>query len=137
MSFRKQQVESVLKRTISQLLSRKISDPRITGMVSITRIELSPDFAHATVYVTVLPSDRQKMTLAGLNHASPYIHGLVCKQVVGRAVPHLAFRLDQQVKKEMATLDAIRRAVEGTGHPAGSPQEAPVDPDAPADDQPA
>lgn len=111
MSFRKQQVESLLKRTISELLIRKISDPRIEGMVSVTAVDVSPDLSQATVHVSVIPQKHEKTTLAGLNHAAPYIHGLARKAVSLRTVPHLIFRLDHDLKKQSAVMDAINRGV--------------------------
>lgn len=111
MSFRKQQVESVLKRAISETLIRKISDPRIVGMVSITQVDVSPDLAQATVHVSVLPQQHEKTTAAGLNHAAPYIHSLVKKAVSLRSVPHLYFKLDHELKKQSAVMAAISRGV--------------------------
>ena len=111
MSFRKQQIESVLKRTISELLARKISDPRIVGMVSITSVDASPDLSQATVWISVLPQEHEKTTAAGLNHAAPYIHGLIRKAVTFRTVPHLDFRLDHDLKKQAAIMQAITKGV--------------------------
>lgn len=111
MTFRKQQIESVLKRTISELLIRKISDPRIVGLVSITAIDASPDLSRATVWVSVLPQEHEKTTTAGLNHAAPYIHGLLRKSVTFRTVPHLDFRLDHDLKKQSSVMAAISKGV--------------------------
>jgi len=111
MSFRKQQVESLLKRTISELLIRKVSDPRIEGMVSVTSVDVSPDLSQATVRVSVLPQKHEKTTVAGLNHAAAYIHGLVRKAVSLRTVPHLTFRLDSELKKQASVLQAIHDAM--------------------------
>jgi ribosome-binding factor A len=111
MTFRKQQIESTLKRAVSQVLSRGLSDPRIAGLVSVTRLEVSPDLHDAYVYVSVIPDKYQKRTLAGLRHASPFIHSLVFKAVDLKGVPRLDFRLDTQIKKEAAVLGAIRRAM--------------------------
>lgn len=111
MSFRKQQIESVLKRAISELLIRKISDPRIVGMVSITSVDVSPDMSQATVWISVIPQEHEKKTAAGLNHAAPYIHGLVRKLVTFRTVPHLDFRLDHDLKKQSTVLQAINKGV--------------------------
>ena len=115
MSFRKQQVESVLRRAISELLVRKISDPRIVGMVSITQVDVSPDLSQATVHVSVLPQKHEKTTAAGLNHASAYIHSLVKKAVSLRTVPHLYFKLDHEIKKQSAVMAAISRGVAREG----------------------
>jgi len=110
MAHRKEQVESTLRRMISQVLARKISDPRIAGMVSVTHVEVSADRRHATVYVSVLPQRYEKRTIQGLTHAAARIYTLVCKEVAMRTVPHLDFRLDRSLKKQAEVLEAIDRA---------------------------
>lgn len=115
MSFRKQQVESLLKRTVSQVLARQISDPRIVGMVSITHVDVSPDLHEALVYVSILPEKYQKRTIAGLRHATGHIYTLVRKAVALKTVPRLDFRLDESIKKEAAIFDAIQRGLAQEG----------------------
>lgn len=112
MSFRKQQVESTLKRAVSRVLTQKLSDPRVTGMISVTRVDVSPDFHNALVYISVLPESAQKNTLNGLKHAVGHIYKSVRALVALKTVPNLEFRLDAAFKKEVAVLGAIRRAVE-------------------------
>jgi len=112
MSFRKQQVESTLRRIISQVLARELSDPRIVGMVSVTRISLSPDLRDALVFVSVLPEKYEKRTLSGLRHAAGHIQGLVTKAMAMKVIPRLDFRLDESLKKESGVLNAIRKAME-------------------------
>lgn len=112
MSFRKQQVESTLRRTISTVLARELSDPRIVGLVSVTRVSVSPDLRDALVFVSVMPEKYQKRSLAGLRHAAGHIQSLVLKQMTLKAAPKLDFRLDEAIKKEAGVLDAIRRALE-------------------------
>jgi len=107
MSHRKSQIESTLKRAISELLISRLSDPRIVGMVSITRLKVSPDLHDAYVYVSVLPDHHQQKTLQGLRHAAGHIQSLLLKQVKMRTVPRLNFCMDQSLKKQTAILDAI------------------------------
>jgi ribosome-binding factor A len=127
MSFRKQQVESLLKRAISQVLARQISDPRIAGLVSITRVDISPDFHDAFIYISVIPEKYQKRTVAGLRNAKGHIFNLVRKAVALKTVPNLDFRLDVSLKKESEVLDAIRRGIE---------HEKPLEPAAEDEDGP-
>lgn len=115
MSHRIAQVESTLKRAISEVLQRRISDPRIEGLISITRIQISPDLHDAYVYVSILPQEKQKKVIAGLRHATRHIQSLVRKAVAMRTVPHLEFRLDETLKREADVLGAIHRAAERTG----------------------
>ncbi|MFA9477210.1 30S ribosome-binding factor RbfA [Phycisphaerales bacterium AB-hyl4] len=129
MSHRIAQIESTLKRVIADVLHRRISDPRIEGMISITRVKVSPDLHNAFVYVSVLPEAKQKTTLAGLRHASRHIHSFVKKGVALRAVPHLDFRLDESIKKQAGIYDAIRRAAERTGDIDDQPGESETETD--------
>ena len=109
MSHRKAQIESMLKRTISELLISRLSDPRVVGIVSITRLKVSPDLHEAYVHVSVLPDHHQKKTLHGLRHAAGHIRSLLRKQVKMRTVPRLNFCSDQSLKNQSAILDALDR----------------------------
>ena len=111
MSYRKQQVESTLKRAISQVLMRRLSDPRITGMVSITRVEISSDQHNANVFISVLPEKSQQRSLHGLRHAAGHIHILVRSIVAMRTVPRLHFQLDESLKKQAQIFEAIDRGI--------------------------
>ena len=111
MSHRKPQVESVLKRALSEVLTRRMSDPRIEGLVSITQVDVSPNLHEAQVFVSVLPEKYEKRTIAALSHGAGHIHTLLCKAVRMRAVPRLVFRLDGSIKKQNAVFDAITRAI--------------------------
>jgi ribosome-binding factor A len=115
MSHRKEQVESTLQRAVSEVLMRRISDPRIEGMVSVTRVRVSDDFKNADVYVSVLPDKYEKRTLAGLRAAAGHIYGHVMKAMAIRTVPRLDFQLDTELKKEEAIFDAIAKGLDREG----------------------
>ncbi len=106
-SHRKQQIESTLKRLVSRVLSRGLSDPRITGLVSVTQVDVAPDGHEATIYVSVLPEKDQSRTIHGLSHAAGYISSIVRKEVAMRTVPHLRFCLDESLKKQASVFEAI------------------------------
>lgn len=110
MSHRIAQVESTLKRAISQILASKIADPRIVGLISITKVTVSPDMHDAFVYVSVLPEKHQKRTLYGLQHATGHIFSLLKKAVALKTVPALEFRLDESLKRQAQVDRAIHRA---------------------------
>ena len=126
MSHKIAQVEATLSKAISQVLQRQISDPRIRGMVSITRIKVTSDLKQAFVHVSVLPEKYQRMTVDGLNHARVHIQHLTRKLVALRMVPHLEFRLDESLKKQAAVLKAIHEGVEKSG-PESEDAEASAD----------
>ncbi|MFP4145617.1 MAG: 30S ribosome-binding factor RbfA [Phycisphaeraceae bacterium] len=125
MSHRIEQVESVLQRAISQVLQRKLSDPRIRGMVSVTRVKVSPDLHEAQVFVSVLPEQYEKTTLSGLRSAASHIHSLLRKQVALRSVPRLDFRLDESLKRQAELHEAINRGIDRSGDEEGEAGEEP------------
>lgn len=89
------------------LLVKGLNDPRIRGLVSVTEVNLSPDFGHATVRVSVLPEQAGRLTVAGLQHAAPRLAGEVARVVRSRRLPVLDFQLDDRLKKQAAIDAAI------------------------------
>lgn len=127
MTHRIEQVESTLRKALAQVLQRKISDPRIRGLVSITGVDVSPDMKHATVSVSVLPEAYGKRTLAGLRAADRHIQSEVKKLVALRLVPHLRFELDSTLKKAEEVYEAIDDARQKEQDQAGDPATDQVD----------
>jgi len=114
MSHRKQQIESLLKRAVASVLQKGLADPRIKGLVSVTKVEVSVDLRHAAVYVSVTPVDYESRTLHGLRDATRHIQKKVNKAVALRIVPHLEFRIDQSLKREAEVLAAINEGMRRT-----------------------
>jgi ribosome-binding factor A len=107
------QSESVIRRAMQEILGRGLSDPRVRGLVSVTRVTLSPDGADVTVHVSVLPEEHATTTLHGLRHASRYLRSELGRRVKLRRVPRLSIRLDDALKVEARTLAAIDEATRG------------------------
>jgi ribosome-binding factor A len=110
MTHRIEQVESTLRKALAQVLQRSISDPRIRGMVSILDVDVSPDMKQAKVFVSVLPEEYEKRTVAGLKAATRHIQSEVKKLVALRIVPHLRFELDDSLKRAEEVYGAIDEA---------------------------
>ncbi len=123
-----------MRKALAQVLQRKISDPRIRGMVSITHIDVSPDMKTAKVFVSVLPDQYAKRTLAGLRAGNRHIHSELKKLVAFRIVPHLDFQLDSSLKKASDIMDAIEQGLSRTAasDPAGTDPQPTDDPAGPA-----
>ncbi len=110
---RKAQIESTLHRTIGRVLSRGLADPRVRGLISVTRVTIAPDLREAFVYISVLPDETSKRVLAGLQHATGHVHGVLCRELSMKTVPHLEFRIDDSLKKQAVVYQDIADAVEG------------------------
>jgi len=105
MTHRPDQVASLIQRAVQTVLSRGLSDPRIRGLVSVTRVRVDDALSQATVYVSVLPAEHADLSLRGLQHAASRIRTQVGKAVESRRMPRLSFHLDERIKKQ-AEFDA-------------------------------
>jgi ribosome-binding factor A len=128
MTRRLEQVESTLQRAIAQVLQREVSDPRIRGLVSITRVKVSPDLAEAQVFVSIMPERYESRTMAGLHRASGRIRRMTHDQVALKNMPQLRFELDHSLKTSARVYEAIEHARERTG---AEPQAEPADEERP------
>jgi len=110
LSQRKLQRESVLLRAIQEVISRGLADPRIRGLVTVTGIKLSDDGKNASVMISVLPDDRQELTMHGLRAASRRIRRDAMDKVRFRDMPQLEFITDASIKEQGDLLAAINKA---------------------------
>jgi ribosome-binding factor A len=110
MTQRTEQVASTLKRAIQEVLSRGLSDPRVQGLITITRVEVSGDLAKATVFCTVTPLEHEELSLHGLQSASNWIRRQVSDKVRFRRMPQFLFRIDEQLLKQREVLASIAEA---------------------------
>lgn len=118
MSRRQEQLASVLREAIQEVISRGIADPRISGLITVTSLEISPDLEYASIRVSVLPADRQMLTFHGIKAAGAYIRREVGNKVKNRKLPKFNFELDSSLKKQMGVIEALEHAKHGA-RPAG------------------
>ncbi len=101
------QIESVLLRAVQDVLVRGLNDPRVRGLVSVTRVEVTPDYSDATIWCSVLPEKHAELSIKGIEHAGAWIRREVSSKVNLRRMPRLRFKLDGTLKKQAEVLSAI------------------------------
>jgi len=107
---KKQRVDrlnSLLKEVISEVVTKEVRNPKVSPLVTVTRVEVSPDLQHAKVYISVIGTEEQKNdTIEALQTAAGFIAIHASKKVVLRYFPALNFKLDTTVDKHLR-IDAI------------------------------
>lgn len=133
MSRRQEQFSSVLRNAIQAVIDRGIQDPRISGMITVTEVRVSEDFADATILISVLPADRQELTLHGIRSATMHIRREAGKNVDSRKLPRFHFDLDSRTKKQAAVIDALLKVQDdrerggfGVQHQSGTTTPPPL-----------
>ena len=123
MTRRTDRINGLLRQEISQLLSRDLNDPRLSGIVSITRVETSNDLRHSEVYVSVLGNREVKNTvLRGINSAGGFMRRELGERLSLRYIPELKFTLDESMEEADHILRLMDRLLPD-GPPETSRQE--------------
>ncbi len=108
MSRRKDRLSHVIRDVVSDAIANRVSDPRISSLTSVTRVEMSPDLKIADVHVSVMGEDADaRTTLRGLTSARGMIQTRLARKLNIRQCPMIRFRLDAAFKGELETLRQI------------------------------
>lgn len=102
---RMNRVEEELKREISNIINYELNNTNITGMISVTKVKVTPDFRYARVYVSMLNSSKKK-TLEALKKSSGFIRTQIAHKINLRTTPELVFEFDESIEYG-ARIDAI------------------------------
>ena len=124
MTRRTLRINELLRREISQLLSQQIKDPRLSGLVSITQADTSPDLRNATVSVSVMGNQEDKeAAIRGLTSASGFLRKELYLRLTLKHVPQLKFVLDDSIEHAQHMLQLMDRLVdEGSSLEPGQSQ---------------
>lgn len=95
-SGRARKIESQLKEIVGEEVDL-LSDPRISGLVTVTGVRVSPDLGHATVFYSVLAEQNEEDARQGLQSAAGRIQESVGRQTRMKRTPRLHFEPDPAV----------------------------------------
>lgn len=110
MTQRTEQVAATLQRAIQKVLSKGLSDPRVKGLVTITRLDVSPDLGQAIVYCSVTPHKHYEITMHGVSSAATWIRREASELVRFRKMPKFTFKIDNQLQRQQEVLASIAEA---------------------------
>lgn len=102
-------INEEIQRELSDLL-RDIKDPRVhKTMLSITRVETTPDLRYAKVYVSLLDKQFTKETMAGLKSSSGYLRRELGQSLRLRYTPELQWQADDSITQGAHILDILSK----------------------------
>ena len=106
MFSRGERIRKTLMKEISDIIQRHVKDPRISGIVSVTDVDLSNEYGHAKIYVSVYGTEEQKEnTIEALQDSTPKIRSEIGKRIRLRHTPELEFFRDDSLEEEAKLLN--------------------------------
>jgi len=92
------------------IIQRELSDPRLRGFPSITRVQVADDLSAADVYVTIMGSQgQQTAALHALQHSAGLMRTRLTKALTIRQVPFIRFHMDEDLKRELELLGLLAK----------------------------
>lgn len=102
-------VADQIQRDLTELIARELKDPRV-GMVTLQAVEVTPDYAHAKVFFSLLTGDVAETTEA-LNQAAGFLRNGLFKRLHIHTVPTLHFAFDRTTERAADMNALIAQAV--------------------------
>jgi ribosome-binding factor A len=131
---RTRRIAEQIQRELAELIRLELKDPRVTGFVTVTGVEVSKDQSHAKVFFTLLDGEEKAAeTTEGLKRAAGFLRTQLAGRMQLRTVPQLDFKYDASVERGVRLTRLIDEAVgippvhppedQTAGKPPGRPSE--------------
>lgn len=106
---RSERVAEQVRRDLADLIRTELKDPRV-GMISLTEVELTPDYAHAKIFFTTLNADHLDEIMVGLKRASGFLRRELGRRIHIHTLPELHFVYDASLERGMNLSQLIDQA---------------------------
>lgn len=119
--IRVNRVAEQIKKEVSQIIQKELKNPNL-GFVTVTDVEVTGDLQQATIYVSILGTDREKAeSLAALEKSKGYLRREIGQRIRLRKTPELSLAVDgsieygskiEQLLTEISKEDAAKKSGE-------------------------
>jgi ribosome-binding factor A len=103
---RPDRLAEAIREEVARFLNQHVKDPRITGMVTVTGVEVTRDLRTAKVFVSILGDGDRARTFEGLDSLAGHLRARLGKSLGLRSAPEILFRHDESVARA-ARIDAL------------------------------
>ena len=100
-------INEEVQRELAALIPT-VKDPRVTGLISVTAVDVTPDLKYAKVYISALDKGSSAQVLKGLKSASGYLRRELGRALNLRSTPELSFIQDDSIDKGARILEMLR-----------------------------
>ena len=100
-------INEEIQRELASLIPT-VKDPRVTGMISVTAVDTTPDLKYAKIYISILNHQDGNQVVKGLTSASGYLRRELGHNLRLRNTPELSFVLDGSIDQGARILEMLR-----------------------------
>ncbi|MBU3180964.1 30S ribosome-binding factor RbfA [Clostridium psychrophilum] len=101
-SYRNGRINEEIKKDVSNTIQNKIKDPRLSAMVSVTKVDTTKDLSYTKVYVSIFGNElAKKETIKALKSSAGLIRKEIGIHVKLRHVPQVIIEIDETIERAM------------------------------------
>ena len=111
-SNRMGRVNEQIKKVVSQAINYELTNKKVTGMVTVTRVNTTPDLRYSRIYISLFNCKNNAETVEGLNESEPFLRSRVASEINMRITPEWVFKIDdsaEQGEKIDRIIDKIKK----------------------------
>ena len=132
--FRREKLAAQIQKELSAIVRTEMNDPRV-AFVTVTQVQVSPDFKYARVYLAVLgDKKKQKLAVMALKHGKGFMQKELGQRLRLREVPELSFHADQAIDKAFRMDKLFKQAAAGRKDEKSEEGKAKRDEESPGED---
>lgn len=110
MNNRIQVINAEIQKAISEIITYELSNPQITGIISVLKVDTTADLEYSKVFVSIFTTDDKMDVFHQIQHSAGYIRKLLSQKIDLRRVPFLTFYLDEGLEQH----DNIQKLINKT-----------------------
>lgn len=96
---RSERVAEEIKKAVSQIINNEIKDPRVSGLISVTKVEMTKDLRHAKIFLSIYGEESEKQKVfEGLKNAEGFIRKELAHRVRMKFFPEISFKIDESIE---------------------------------------
>ncbi|GMV11195.1 MAG TPA: 30S ribosome-binding factor RbfA [Gemmatimonadaceae bacterium] len=112
---RPDRVAEAIREEVAMFLAEGVKDPRVTGLVTVTGVDVSRDLRHARIFVSIMGTDEEKAaTQEGLRSLAGHLRSRVARSLRLRVAPELEFHLDTSIARAARIESLLAQIKDGT-----------------------
>lgn len=105
-------LEALIKARAAEVIDRELADPRASGLITVTRVELDREIATCKIFWSVLGGDSARSTSEKmLADARGFVQREIGRVLHTRTVPRVSFLFDESIEKAIR-IDEILKEIQ-------------------------
>lgn len=93
-----ERIEEEIKKVVSKVIDRDLKDPRLTGLISVTKVEVSRDLKYCKIFVSMLGVSDNKEAMEALKSSSGFVRREIGANIRMHSTPEVKFEFDDSIE---------------------------------------